>query len=385
MKTTVMLAIVVCALLAFWGGARLWSPATNTHPAVDPLPAPPSSTVGHAAPAGPAAGSTARAPLPRFSAPSAAPVADLPSCEKELESLRHERDDGEQAVVTARVSSFEQMQPSPRNQRILAPMIERVLSGFNPRPEYTLECRVSRCLITLLSPDGGRTDPWIKAIQGDEELSKKLQEGGALGWAVSSRKVKDALSGKDTVHTQLFCTVPARRTGRSHPFDVGEELPEAAAPWSLTTCRGRVATLRKQLAIRQEEVATAAAAAGDPEALSRKNFAAARRNPELGGRFQSVVAALVQSGALPATATTECRGESDCLLSFFGQTKNPAGNRQEQEALMEQLGQLLKAQGYSYESSQVSKRIKETSRGDARPASNVIDTAILLRLRRSPP
>jgi RNA polymerase sigma-70 factor (ECF subfamily) len=384
MGTKSKLAVIVCAALALWWGVRFWSSRPDPLAVVGPEHAGASVALMPArrGPAGPGATGAARRPAPPSFAVAASPAvpADLPSCEQELGRLRRERDDNDQTVIIPGGSAFEQMQPSPKNQRILAPIIDRILGAFQPKPEYTLECRVSRCRLTLLAPEDGRSDPWLKAVEGDGELSTMLRAGGGNpGWGISSRNVKDALSRKETRQSQLFFTVPARKSGQGHPFDVGEDPPEGAAqtaPWSLATCRDRVTALRQQLDVRRDEFEKIAETENDPQRLSSKNFLAAQPNSELTGKFRSMVAALVASGVLPATATAECRGESDCQLSFAGSAQNEAQDRKEQP-VMDQLGQVLERNGYTVNGSQVRNR---ASADNSHPLSVTAETSILVRL-----
>jgi RNA polymerase sigma factor (sigma-70 family) len=387
MSTKAKVAVVVGAALALWWGVHLWLPPVDRHGGGAAQPAVPAAVPAAAArriTADPAAAVPPRRPAPPSFAAAASgpPLTDLASCERALERLRRERDDNQQTLITPGGSSFDQMQASPKNQRILAPIIDRILAGFQPKPEYTLECRVSRCRLTLLAPEGGKSDPWLKAVESDEELSSKLTAGGGtLGWAVSSRNVKDALSGKDSVHSQLFFTVPARRGARSHPFDVGDDPPQAAAPGpagSLATCREQVTALRQQLDVRRDELEKVAAEENDPQSFSVKSFQAARPNPELTGKFRLVLAALMASGAVPPTATAECRGDGDCQLSFTGPVKSRADDQQDHRALMDQLAHLLEQNGYTSDGTRVSKSL---SADDTRPSET--ETSILTRLRRS--
>jgi RNA polymerase sigma-70 factor (ECF subfamily) len=378
MSAKAKIAVVVGAALALYCGVHFWPGRTERSALVTPSAAVPAAGLAQAGrgaarlPSPP----PRSAPPPSFAAAGRA-LADLPSCERELERLRHERDDNPQLVsMPAGDAVFEQMKPSPQNQRILAPIIDRILSGFQPRPEYTLDCRVSRCRLTLLAPEGGRAEPWLKAVEGDDELTKKLTSGGGrLGWAVSSRKVKDALSGKDAIHSQLFFTVPASKTDKDHPFDVGEDVAAQAAPLSLAACRDRVTALRQQLDVSQQQVEKD----NDPRALSAKNFLAARPSPELTSKFRGVVAALVASGALPAGTSAECRGDSDCQLSFSTPvtSKGDDGDDRAEHALLDKLGQLLGEQGYTSHGTQVRKSL---SQDNEHPESAHADTSILMRL-----
>jgi hypothetical protein len=157
---------------------------------------------------------------------------------------------------------------------------------------------------------------------------------------------------------------------------VGEDVAAQAAPWSLAACRDRVTALRQQLDVSQQEVEKLAAIDNDPRALSAKNFLAARPSPELTRKFRGVVAALVASGALPAGTSAECRGDSDCQLSFSTPVTSKGDDRAE-HALLDKLGQLLGEQGYTSHGTQVRKSL---SQDDEHPESAHADTSILMRL-----
>jgi RNA polymerase sigma-70 factor (ECF subfamily) len=347
-KTLVAFAIAVLLLLP--GALFFWPrPAERA-------PQPRRATLEETA-FGTAARSPGSKPAPR-SGPGAQPpllasagaAPDLQSCERELAELRRQRDSDVTTVVTADDARFEAMAPSPTNHRLLAPEIARILSGFQPVPDYTFDCRISRCRVSLLVAPGTDPSVWLKAIERDQGLKKMRWQGATgLGSATSgAQRMRDAF-GKELDRHNLYFTVPAARPGE-HPFDVGDRAPEPAigagglvAAAALTVCRERVAALGKQLddpekaaAINEERLHER----GRPGQLWNETFAAARPNPELTARFAAVVAGLRAGEDAPPAGAVECRGESDCRWTFDEPER-------ERETLAGDLEGALKGAGWS--------------------------------------
>jgi RNA polymerase sigma-70 factor (ECF subfamily) len=383
MNTKIKFGIIIgLAVLALWGAHSLWTtPAHTSAPAANEA-APPSAAETAVSGSPSARGSSpglahpaARRPPPSFAtAGQAAALDTLESCQRELEKLSDEV--GEEGPSTSALRSrFDDMPPSPKNQRLLAPHLERILEPFKPMPQHTLDCRVGRCRLTLLVPAEVDATPWMTAIRNDGELSKLLGAGGALPVATSTtppRKIKDALSGAELQDRQLFFSVPEGRQAE-HPFEVAGESPQAprgrAAGPALGACRERVQTLRKELeARRQENEAFLEKTRGLD---GNERFFAAAPNPELTRGFQLAVDALVSAGAVPAGGTVRCRGERDCRFWFQG--------RHETE-MSHDLVAALGRQGYLSETTITNPRWARQS--DGRPYSPET-TVMVVRLART--
>jgi RNA polymerase sigma-70 factor (ECF subfamily) len=386
MNAKTKLAIAVgLAVLALWGTQSLWTIQTSAPVATRLVP---SSAVAAAAVTGsgsrpggaPAlADQGAHRPPPRFAtAAQAAALDTLESCQRELEKLLGQIDE-EGPYLPTESSAFDNLPPSPKNQRVLAPHVERILGAFQPKPEHTLDCRLERCRLTLLAPAGVDMTPWMRAIRKDADLSRLLSAGDVLSRATrtpSPRKVNEALSGVETQERQILFTVPARREG-DHPFEVADEAPQTGggttAVASVGACREQVQTLRKELEGRRQKTEEFNAAIGGRDGFSDKKFFAAAPNPDLTRRFQGAVDALVKAGAVPTGGTVQCHGERDCRWSF-------PGNAKDLSETAEALSRALREQGYLSQTTIINPRWAKQP--DGRPYS-AETTVMAMRLAKT--
>jgi DNA-binding NarL/FixJ family response regulator len=194
---------------------------------------------------------------PRLVSVSASTDQELAECEGQLKEL----------LVKDYPRNFHLMRPSTRNQNIIGPIVERVMSRFEPKPSYSLECRVSACRVATLSRDDRAVGAWFGALATDDDLHQK---GLSSFWL--SRPVKDAVTGARDTMRELYLGVPFRAPSSAqagHPFDTVGDPPAEAA--SLASCRSRIAALAPPaFKLTPQEDALVKAASERLEARSRQ-------------------------------------------------------------------------------------------------------------------
>ena len=151
---------------------------------------------------------------------------------------------------------FTLMRPSTRNQTLLQPLVERVMSRFSPKPSYSLECRVSSCRFAAVSADEATAKAWFEALTTDEEISRlrggRSLKGGISGISSSvSKQGRDSLTGAPVTTREYYLTVPfipPSHPEDGHPFDtVGDPSP-GTGPATLADCRRQIAEIEGSLA-----------------------------------------------------------------------------------------------------------------------------------------
>ncbi len=190
-----------------------------------------------------------RPPSPPRLLPDSAPTPDreLVVCENELK----------ERLATDLIANFTFMRPSTKNQNLIAPLVERVVSRFQPKPSYSLECRVSSCRVVAVGPDESTIVVWLDALVVDRELGAR----GIVSKARMSRPFKDVLTGARDTMVEHYLSVPFRTPAspeESHPYDTAGDPPQETAPASLAGCRNRIAAMderEQDQARRRAEVA----------------------------------------------------------------------------------------------------------------------------------
>src|SRR4051812_26811016 len=108
-------AAIALLLLALLAGRKLVTPAPQVKATAE---APGRAPTGGTRP-------------PRFTVTEAM-LSDHTTCAAELIRVRAARDQDAPTTITADHQRFAQMPLSPRNQRVLEPIVERILAGFVP-------------------------------------------------------------------------------------------------------------------------------------------------------------------------------------------------------------------------------------------------------------
>jgi hypothetical protein len=176
--------------------------------------------------------------------------ADLPG---ELEQCLGER---RRLFVKDQPEYFPLMRPSVKNQALVGPIVERVMSGFAPRPSYGLECRVSSCRFSALSGDESTARAWFQALNADDELSRlrsrRVLDDGLSGISASeSKSAKDSLTGAAVTIRNFYFSLPflpASSPEEEHPFDTIGDPSSDTAPATLADCRRALADMQASLA-----------------------------------------------------------------------------------------------------------------------------------------
>jgi hypothetical protein len=213
---------------------------------------------------------------------------------------------------------FDHRPRSRRDQRLMAPIIERILGGVVPAPPHTLDCHVGRCRLTLLARDHTHAQQSMRAIHRDREL-----------WAAFGRMrvrfdppstVSDAVSGEHLEQYDLYLDIAAIR-GSTPDGGPDGHLDGDDLPFPLAECRQRVAASRAELQearAEMEKLSREAASMKNPAAPSSgsalEKFHAARPNPELTRRFTAVIDEL-RARDPSLAGVVECRGERQCRWS----------------------------------------------------------------------
>jgi RNA polymerase sigma factor (sigma-70 family) len=235
---------------------------------------------------------TAAAPPPSFAA--AAAPADPARCEEKLAELRALA--SRRGVVSP--AAFHRAQPSPRTERKVAPIVERVLGKLPDKPAYQLECRASVCRVGAVADPaaGNAPPPWLRILGQDPDFAA-LRGPNQTGHA-ESVGTKDALSGAPMRQHWIYFNVPMDSV-EEHPF-------EAAA--GASTCGERVAAVQKGL----DEQRDLDQRRRKDDAERQQRFQTSAVNPELTKRIQAAFRALPIGAPGAAAAGWECRGQADC-------------------------------------------------------------------------
>jgi RNA polymerase sigma factor (sigma-70 family) len=282
----VVLAVVLALLRAHWALDPELS-ATAAVPRQGP-------GGGLAAPARPGVSAAATlapvAPPPSFTG-GAVPV-DPPGCRQKLAELR--------ALVGTRAAvfpaTFESAAPSPKTEREVAPIVERVIGWLPGKPGYQLECRASVCRVGAVTEPGATPPTWLQALGQDQAFT--ALRGPNRSARAESVSTSDALTGAPLLQHWTYFNVPLP-SDEEHPFEASAKA---------TTCGERVVALQNALGQQRDQDQRRR---GD-ETERQRRFQDLPANPDLTRKVAAALRGIMLDRTGAAPGSWECRGERDC-------------------------------------------------------------------------